>query len=188
MDSSEKAESWDIYASMFGGIPEAELQDLSAYWTAFPHLKAALFSPDNEAYCRLNVANLKNAVLSHPDVVAFKTAFQNAFGDFDAYLKSALIDGMTQLNAAGEEERLSREIFARLAGIPLVDRYAAYQLLDDDWKKIAIDLEVIQTEGFAATKQVDPNMVLKRMPRYRTAGWVMCCPLSWCRALKCTRK
>ena len=68
-------------------------------------------------------------------MVAFKTAFQNAFGDFDAYLKSALIDGMTQLNAAGEEERLSREIFARLAGIPLVDRYAAYQLLDDDWKK-----------------------------------------------------
>ena len=39
VDSSEKAESWDIYASMFGGIPEAELQDLSAYWTAFPHLK-----------------------------------------------------------------------------------------------------------------------------------------------------
>ena len=103
------------------------------------------------------MANLKNAVLSHPDVVAFKTAFHNAFGDFDAYLKSALIDGMTQLNAAGEEERLSREIFARLAEIPLVDRYAAYQLLDDDWK-------------------------------YRTAGWVMCCPLSWCRALKCTRK
>ena len=171
VDSSEKAESWDIYASMFGGIPEAELQDLSAYWTAFPHLKAALFSPDNKAYCHLTVANLKNAVLSHPDVVAFKTAFQNAFGDFDAYLKSALIDGMTQLNAAGEEERLSREIFARLAGIPLVDRYAAYQLLDDDWKKIAIDLEIIQTEGFAATKQVDPNMVLKKDAEVQD-GWV----------------
>ena len=171
VDSSEKAESWDIYASMFGGIPEAELQDLSAYWTAFPHLKAALFSPDNEAYCHLTVANLKNAVLSHPDVVAFKTAFQNAFGDFDAYLKSALIDGMTQLNAAGEEERLSREIFARLAGIPLVDLNAAYQLLDDDWKKIAIDLEIIQTEGFAATKQVDPNMVLKKDAEVQD-GWV----------------
>ena len=171
VDSSEKAESWDIYASMFGGIPEAELQDLSAYWTAFPHLKAALFSPDNEAYCRLNVQNLKNAVLNHPDVVAFKTAFQNAFSDFDAYLKSALIDGMTQLNAASEEERLSREIFARLAEISLVDRYAAYQLLDDDWKKIAIDLEIIQTEGFAATKQVDPNMVLKKDAEVQD-GWV----------------
>lgn len=171
VDSSEKAESWDIYASMFGGIPEAELQDLSAYWTAFPHLKAALFSPDNEAYCHLNVQNLKNAVLNHPDVVAFKTAFQNTFSDFDAYLKAALIEGMMELNAAGEEERLSREIFARLAGIPLVDRYAAYQLLDDDWKKIAIDLEIIQTEGFAATKQVDPNMVLKKDAEVQD-GWV----------------
>ena len=125
VDSSEKAESWDIYASMFGGIPEAELQDLSAYWDAFPHLKEALFHPDNEAYCHLNAENLKEAVLSHPDVVAFKTAFQNAFGDFDAYLKSALIDGMTDLNAANEEARLSNEIFARLTAIPLVDRYAA---------------------------------------------------------------
>ena len=162
VDSSEKAESWDIYASMFGGIPEAELQDLSAYWNAFPHLKEALFHPDNEAYCHLNAENLKEAVLSHPDVVAFKTAFQNAFGDFDAYLKSALIDGMTDLNAANEEAQLSNEIFARLADTPLVDRYAAYQLLDDDWKKISIDLEIIQTEGFAATKQVDPNLVLKK--------------------------
>ena len=69
---------------------------------------------------------------------------------------------MTDLNAANEEARLSNEIFARLAAIPLVDRYAAYQLLDDDWKKISIDLEIIQTEGFAATKQVDPNLVLKK--------------------------
>ena len=172
VDSSEKAESWDIYASMFGGIPEAELQDLSAYWNAFPHLKEALFHPDNAAYCHLNAENLKEAVLSHPDVVAFKTAFQNAFGDFDAYLKSALIDGMTDLNAANEEARLSNEIFARLAAIPLVDRYAAYQLLDDDWKKISIDLEIIQTEGFAATKQVDPNLVLKKKDAEVQDGWV----------------
>lgn len=162
VDSSEKAESWDIYASMFGGIPEAELQDLSAYWNAFPHLKEALFHPDNAAYCHLNAENLKEAVLTHPDVVAFKTAFQNAFGDFDAYLRSALIDGMADLNAANEEARLSNEIFARLAEIPLVDRYAAYQLLDDDWKKISVDLEIIQTEGFAAAKQVDPNLLLKK--------------------------
>jgi type I restriction enzyme M protein len=57
---------------------------------------------------------------------------------------------------------LSDEIFSRLAGIPLVDRYGAYQLLDDEWGRIAVDLEIIQTEGFAATKQVDPNMVSKK--------------------------
>lgn len=49
-----------------------------------------------------------------------------------------------------------------MAAIPLVDRYEAYQLLDDDWTKIAVDLEIIQTEGFGATKIVDANMVVKK--------------------------
>ena len=44
----------------------------------------------------------------------------------------------------------------------LVDVYEAYQILDNDWNKIAVDLEIIQTEGFSATKQVDPNMIVKK--------------------------
>ena len=56
-------------------------------------------------------------------------------------------------------------------GIGIVKLHAAYQLLDDDWKKIAIDIEIIQTEGFAATKQVDPNMVLKKDAEVQD-GWV----------------
>ena len=39
MDSSEKAESWDIFASMFGGIPDSELREFYQYWDAFPGLK-----------------------------------------------------------------------------------------------------------------------------------------------------
>lgn len=50
VDSSERAESWDLYASMFGGIPEAELVEMKAYWTAFPGLKEALLRSENGAY------------------------------------------------------------------------------------------------------------------------------------------
>ena len=42
VDSSEAAESWDIYASMFGGIPNLELDKLKEYWKAFPELRNAL--------------------------------------------------------------------------------------------------------------------------------------------------
>lgn len=34
--------------------------------------------------------------------------------------------------------------------------------MNDKWNIISTDLEIIQTEGFAATKQVDPNMVIKK--------------------------
>ena len=57
---------------------------------------------------------------------------------------------------------ISDDIFNRLKPIQLIDKYEAYQLLDDHWTSIAMDLEIIQTEGFNATKQVDPNIVTKK--------------------------
>ena len=162
VDSSEKAESWDIYASMFGGVPESELWELHEYWDAMPGLKEALFSHDNEAYSRLKVQNIKEAVAAHPDVKAFIEKYKAAFEGFGDYLNARLIDGMTTLNTALEESVLSDYIFARLADVPLIDKYGAYQILDGNWRKISIDLEIIQTEGFAAAKQVDHNMVVKK--------------------------
>lgn len=162
VDSSEKAETWDIYATMFGGIPESELNELHDYWAAFPHLKDALFTSDNDAYCHLTVDDLKDTIASHPDVTAFKARYQEQFDDFDAFLERELITNMESLIIPREETVLSDGIFARLKNVPLIDRYQAYQLLNDDWNSIAIDLEVLQTEGFAAIKQVDPNMVLKK--------------------------
>lgn len=162
VDSSDKTESWDIYSSMFGGIPESELADLHEYWSAFPTLKDSLFSKDNEAYCHLSVPDLKTVVQEHPDVKRFFEKYAAAFNGFENYLSAELIDGMTTTNLSKEETVLSEDIFSRLTDIPLVDRYNAYQLLDEGWNRIAADLEIIQTEGFGAIKQVDPNMILKK--------------------------
>lgn len=162
VDSSEKPESWDIYASMFGGIPAREIADLDAYWTAFPGLKEALFSWTNSSYASLKTNDIKRVVSGHPDVKAFIENYISAFNGFDSYLKEELMQAMAGVNISKEEGVLSDNIFRRLSGIPLVNAYEAYQILDNNWSKIAVDLEIIQTEGFAATKQVDPNMVVKK--------------------------
>jgi len=65
---------------------------------------------------------------------------------------------------------LSDDIFSRLEGMPLVDKYAVYQLLDDEWTSIAIDLEILQTEGFEASRKVDPRMVVRREEEVQD-GW-----------------
>ena len=44
----------------------------------------------------------------------------------------------------------------------LVDKYDAYQALDDAWSVIAADLEMLQAEGFDAARKVDPEYVLKK--------------------------
>lgn len=162
VDSSEGTEKWDLYASMFGGIPMSEIAELSEYWSAFPELREALFTKSTGSYVELAVGDIEQTVNAHPAVKAFISNFMRAFGDFDSFLKSELITNMEILNISKEEVVLSANIFARLESIPLINRYEAYQLLDDEWKKISVDLEIIQTEGFNAVKKVDPNMVIKK--------------------------
>ena len=162
VDSSEAAEHWDVYASMFGGIPAAELDELSAYWAAFPALRGELFAENGTPYAALTVEDIKSAIKNSRDVTAFEDAYRSAFAGLPAYMKAVLLDGMDKIEIAKTETTLSEDIFARLADIPLIDKYEAYQLLDDHWNTIAVDLEMIQTEGFGAAKKVDPHLVTKK--------------------------
>ena len=162
VDSSDEQESWDIYASMFGGIPNEEIDKLNSYWSAFPELKKELFKNVNPEYSSLAVEDTKQAIENNANVKEFNNKFASAFSNFDEYLKTELISKMEDINVSKEENDIANNIFERLANVPLIDKYKAYQLLDNGWQKIAIDLEIVQTEGFEATKKVDPNMVVKK--------------------------
>lgn len=162
VDSSESAETWDIYASMFGGIPVNEIDNLAEYWSAFPNLRADLFKPSDTPYLQLACNNIKSAVYGNSDINRFEQDYQLAFDGFEDYLRTELIENATSVEITREETSISENIFSRLSDIQLVDKYEAYQLLDDEWGKIAVDLEIIQTEGFEATKKVDPNIVIKK--------------------------
>lgn len=162
VDSSENAESWDIYASMFGGIPENEIDELAKYWEAFPGLRESLFSKNSEVNSKLKVDDVQNTISSHINVVKFVKNFENSFIDFESFLKKELITNMSIVKINREKTVLSDYVFSKLETIPLIDKYEAYQLLDDNWDLIKVDLEIIQTEGFEATKIVDPHIVIKK--------------------------
>lgn len=162
VDSSEEAESWDIYASMFGGLPISEIDKLDKYWKAFPLLREELFENNSKGYCQLARNDIKKSIKEHSDVKNFEKKFQKAFQSFDKYLYDKLIVNINDSSILKSEEMLSEEMFKRLEDIPLIDKYEAYQLLDDDWTEIAVDLEIIQTEGTEAIKKVDPLMVTKK--------------------------
>lgn len=165
VDSSEPPESWDLYASMFGGIPLSELDALANFWKAFPNLRAALFTLDDTPYAQPKVDDLAAAVGQHPEVTKFNKDFKRAFDGFKPWLHSELIGKMLTLQVPRQEALICDQLFERLAKVgtvPLIDKYQAYQVLDDHWQPIAVDLEILQTEGFGATRAVDPNFVVKK--------------------------
>lgn len=162
VDSSEKAESWDIYALMFGGIPENELSDYNEYWNAFPTLRADLYSKAGNSYYALNTDDVKGTIKNNKDVRAFIEEYKNAFNGFDEALENILIKNIESINISMAEILIGDEIFRRIKDKPLVNAYEAYQLFSDEWNTVSVDLEIIQTEGFEATKKVDPNIVSKK--------------------------
>lgn len=162
IDSPEPAETWDIYATMFGGIPNHEIDLLNRYWSEFPQLRNTLFSADGTPYSSLTVEKIREVINDSADVQAFIVSYQSAFADFDSYLDDELIGNIMTLSVPQTEEIITSNVFDRVASFALIDKYQAYQLLNDQWSAISTDLEIIQTEGFSATKQVDPNMVIKK--------------------------
>ena len=161
VDSSEPAESWDIYASMFGGVPVRELEELQDFWKVFPSLKDELFDGDG-GYVQVKAQNVRQAIEGNPEVQAFRKQYQEALAGLEDRLTDLLIDQAQTVSIARAEDEITNELFRRMESVPLVDPYEAYELFHSHYEKISGDLELIQTEGKETVTQVDPNMVLKK--------------------------
>lgn len=164
VDSSEAIESWDIHASIAGGIPDSEIEMLRDYWAVFPELRKDLFISDSTPYSKLAVKEeeIADFIICHNDVQRYTELFNKNFSMFRNYLITELISKLKENNISVTEEEISNEIFHGLENVPLIDRYEAYQILDDVWTDIEGDLEIIEQDGFDAAKCVDPNMVFKK--------------------------
>lgn len=181
VDSAEPTEQWDIFATIHGGIPKAELAQFADYWAAFDGLQTALFTDNGTPYVQPKTNNLKAAMQSHASVLNYQAQFAENFADFPARLEILLIEPMETLNISQTQQQLAELIRQKVQAMPLLDFYTAYQKLDDLWRAdvagIAADLEMIQTEGKQAIKQVDPFMVLKKDSKTKKEaevqdGWV----------------
>ena len=164
VDSSEDAEQYDIYATMFGGIPESEIDGLSRYWDALPSLRGQLFASktDGSPYADVAVSDLTATIEANADVAALKAKFAEAFADFKQALHSRLIEGYADVNDMAEMDAISRNIFERIEDIALVDPYMAYQVLADNWQTIIGDVETLQSEGFDAVRVVEQAYKMKK--------------------------
>ena len=170
VDSSEDAENYDIYASVIGGIPKNEVEKYKAEWKAFPSLQNELFKKVNDSYFELNTDNIKETVLLNKDVKAFESNYKKVFEGLDSFLKEELITKLKEINVNKEEDIIANILFEKLQNVPLVDKYSAYQSLDDEWQTIAVDLEIINSEGIEACKKVEPNLVMKGKDEVQD-GW-----------------
>lgn len=156
VDSSDKSEQYDIYATMFGGIPKNEILALDKYWKAFPSLLDNIFAFNEHGFAHLTQTDVAAAISANSDVLHFCQQYEQAFADYHQYLSNSIVQQMNTCNIQQKHEELTSDLFHRIEPFAtLADRYQAFQFFSNEWKQIQTDLEIIQTEGNAAFNEIE---------------------------------
>jgi type I restriction enzyme M protein len=164
IDSGEPEDVQDLDAHLNGGIPERDIAALGRYWGALPALREALFeSADRSGYVQLTVpiAEVKAAILDHPDFVAFN---KSAISHFAGWRKA--VEPRLKAIAAGDHPKeliasLSEQLLHTFFEVPLIDAYDMYQHLMDYWEEtMQDDAYQLVTEGWKAMLDGKPNIDL----------------------------
>lgn len=164
VDSSIKEEAHDLYALMFGGIPNKEIDSnsLAMFWEKFPTLKKVLFTPLDEAYSGIACADLKDAIESNTEVKAFIQSHKDNFAYLKNYLDKELLGNPEDLHLSSLEMKIAETIRERTDDDGLIDYYDCFESLDNIWQDIVLDLEIVKEQGFEAAREVDEVKILKK--------------------------
>ena len=168
IDSTEPEDVQDIAAHLKGGIPNADIDGLAAYWQVFPNVRRELFADaDRPGYSqpKVEASQIKAAIFAHPEFTAFNQTVTTLFGTWKA-ANTPLLTGIKQ----GDRPKLLIETLAENlletfrsgeAIASLIDPYGVYQHLMDYWAEtMQDDAWMIASDGWTATVNGKNNVDL----------------------------
>jgi len=154
LDSSEAEDLQDIAAHLKGGIPNADIEGLSAYWQVFPTLQTQLFERGTRAgYSQMKVAAafVKPTIFMHPEFVAYTQAVSELFQQWRANNLSRLKGISQDTHPKPLIEWLSEDLLKTFSSVQLIDKYDVYQHLMSYWSVIMQDdAYLIAADGWEA--------------------------------------
>ena len=163
IDAGEPEDLHDLEAHLSGGIPDRDLDALSAYWDVFPTLREALFRGNGRAgysEARVEARQVKAAILDHQEFKSYEKQVAAAFDswrqDHRQRLRGLKIDALPR-EVIGA---LSEDLLVRFADLPLLNRYDVYQRLMDYWDEtMQDDVYLIAADGWVEAAK--PRAIVK---------------------------
>jgi len=171
LDSSEAEDLQDIAAHLKGGIPNADIEGLSAYWQVFPTLQTQLFERGTRAgYSQMKVAAafVKPTIFMHPEFVAYTQAVSELFQQWRANNLSRLKGISQDTHPKPLIEWLSEDLLKTFSSVQLIDKYDVYQHLMSYWSVIMQDdAYLIAADGWEAGSDarnglIPPSLIIAR--------------------------
>jgi type I restriction enzyme M protein len=154
IDSTSPEDIQDIGGHLRGGIPDRDIDALSAYWQVLPAVRDLLLEPAGRpgySQLRLPLTEVKAAILEHEQFAHFKTTVTAIF----VHWRSVHTPFLQGFDRDGHPKTLIQTIAEALLAdfrqVPLLDAYDIYQHLMDYWMEtMQDDCYLIAADGWVA--------------------------------------
>jgi type I restriction enzyme M protein len=171
IDSSEAEDLQDIAAHLKGGIPNADVESMSAYWQVFPTLQKQLFDIGARAgYSAMKVAaaQVKPTIFAHPEFVSYTQSVSQLFQGWKTNNIAQLKDISQASHPKQLIEQLSEDLLHTFDTVQLIDQYDVYQHLMSYWSDMMQDdAYLITADGWQAGNEasnglIPPQLIIAR--------------------------
>jgi len=154
IDSQAEEDIQDIEAHLVGGIPNADIEKLDAFWQVFPNLRVVLFAATNRpAYSALRVTKgeVKNTIFANQEFAAFLLDMKVIFTDWEEQFIPYLKGQQQNCQPKKIIHQLAEQLLTDYADKSLIDKYDMYQHLMNYWETtMKDDCYIISEDGWQA--------------------------------------
>lgn len=157
IDTQEPEDIQDIDAHLKGGIPNADIDALAAYWQVCPALKSTLFKPFRAGYSNLSipVEEVRKIIFSHSEFSKYRKSVVETFGVWRKATTTDLKDIGTSNHPKAIIQEIGDSILAAFSDIHLLDKYDIYQCLMTYWEEtMQDDTHIITADGWGVGNEV----------------------------------
>jgi len=158
IDTQELEDIQDIEAHLKGGIPDADISALSAYWGICPTLEKSLFKANGrKGYSELLIASdeIKKTILTHPEFETFRKQTLNTFAKWQKASADFLKTIDTTNHPKAIIQKIANDLLSACANLKLVDKYDIYQHLMAYWEEVMQDdTHIITIDGWKSGKEI----------------------------------
>ncbi|HHQ1131515.1 TPA: N-6 DNA methylase, partial [Listeria monocytogenes] len=179
VESIDKEIPHDVDAHLYGGIPQANIDELKTLQTTVKNVLDSALKPIRDGYVQLEktIDELTNEVLTDKNITTKSDIIREKSEAFiELYWKKLHeINNIVDVNPLMEEMLVNiKELLSSFDGI---DVYDGYQVIAEVWKNsLTHDAELIAGGGFYTIGRTrEPNMVTKgsgNKKREEQDGWV----------------
>lgn len=158
IDNTEPEDLQDIEGHLKGGIPDRDVENLSAYWDICPTLKAGLFKPaDRPGYSVLSVkaAEIKSVIHSNSEFREYTSTVRKLFDRWHDNNVALLNNINSDDHPKDLIHTISEDLLKVFADVSLIDKYDVFQHLMTYWADVMQDdVYMITGEGWLGASQL----------------------------------